>query len=75
MRALRLRRVTVLGEGHARRLLEDVDDAAEKIRIILTDESLRNRLVEQGYEWAGSFSWERNSREILDYLQEIIDAS
>ncbi|MEA2069278.1 MAG: glycosyltransferase family 4 protein [Verrucomicrobiota bacterium] len=52
----------------------DIDDAASKVRNILTDEPLRNRLVEKGYEWAGGFSWERNTREILEYLQEIIDA-
>ncbi len=52
----------------------DIDDAAFKIRSILTDEPLRERLVETGYEWASRFSWERNTREILEYLQEIIEA-
>jgi glycosyltransferase involved in cell wall biosynthesis len=52
----------------------DLEDAAAKVRKILTDEPLRTRLVKQGHEWANTFSWERNTREILDYLQEIIDA-
>lgn len=51
----------------------DIDDAASKVRNILADEPLRNRLVEKGHEWANTFSWERNTREIHDYLQEIID--
>ena len=50
-----------------------VISSASKVRNILTDEPLRNRLVEKGHEWANTFSWERNTREILDYLQEIID--
>jgi glycosyltransferase involved in cell wall biosynthesis len=52
----------------------DVDDAADKVRTMLTDDPLRQRLVEKGLDWASGFSWERNSREILEYLQEIIDA-
>ena len=52
----------------------DVDDGAAKVRQMLTDDALRQRLVEKGYEWGGSFSWERNTREILEYLQEIIGA-
>ncbi len=51
----------------------DIDDAASKVRQILTDEPLRDRLVKKGQDWAKTFSWERNSREIIDYLQEIID--
>ncbi len=52
----------------------DIEDGASKVRKILTDDTLRERLVKKGYEWGGSFSWERNTREILEYLQEIIDA-
>ena len=52
----------------------DIEDGASKVRKMLTDDALRERLVEKGYEWGGSFSWERNQREILDYLQEAIDA-
>ncbi|MDF7798960.1 glycosyltransferase family 4 protein [Pontiellaceae bacterium B1224] len=52
----------------------DIEDGASKVRKILTDEALRERLVAKGCEWGNSFSWERNSREILDYLQEILAA-
>jgi len=52
----------------------DVDDAASKIRQILTDEPLRGRLVEKGRGWASGFCWERNTLEIIDYLKEIIEA-
>jgi len=52
----------------------DIADAASKVRSILTDEPLRERLVQKGHEWATTFSWECNTREILEYLQEIIDA-
>ncbi len=50
----------------------DLDDAAAKVRAVLADPSLACRLVEQGLEWAAGFSWERNSREMLAYLEEIV---
>lgn len=53
----------------------DISNAASKVRDILTDESLRERLVQNGYKWAGGFSWERNTREILEYLHEIVRSS
>jgi len=53
----------------------DIKDGAAKVRQILTDDALRGRLVEKGFEWAGGFSWERNTREILEYLQEVINAA
>lgn len=49
----------------------DTNDAAFKVRGILIDEPLRERLIEKGHEWAFTFSWERNTREILEYLQGI----
>jgi glycosyltransferase involved in cell wall biosynthesis len=49
----------------------DIDDAASKIQKILTDKPLRDRLVKKGYEWANTFSWERNSQEILALLEKI----
>jgi glycosyltransferase involved in cell wall biosynthesis len=52
----------------------DIDDAASKVRNILTDEALRQRLVDKGFMWASEFSWERNTREIFEYLQEIVGA-
>lgn len=50
----------------------DINDAASKVRSVLTNEPLRDRLVEKGRGWASTFSWERNTREILEYLHEMI---
>lgn len=52
----------------------DIDDGASKVRKILTDDALRKRLVARGYEWGNSFSWERNTHEILECLKEIVDS-
>lgn len=53
----------------------DVEDAATKVRRVLADPELAGRLSANGLRRAAEFSWERNTREILEYLQEIIDAS
>ncbi len=52
----------------------NIEDGASKIRRILMDGALRDRLVEKGCEWAGGFSWDRSARETMAYLREIIDA-
>jgi len=51
----------------------NIDDAASKIRKILSDPGLAGALSVNGLERAAEFSWERNTREILEYLQEIIN--
>jgi glycosyltransferase involved in cell wall biosynthesis len=51
----------------------DLEDAVSKVRRILSDDDLRTQLTQAGLHWAGSFSWERNTREILHYLEEILE--
>jgi len=50
----------------------DIDDAAQKIRNILNNESLSKTLVENGLKRASSFSWKKNCKEIADLLKKII---
>ncbi len=50
----------------------DLEDAAGKVRRILSDDGLRARLTQGGLEWASTFSWERNTQEILQYLKQIM---
>lgn len=51
----------------------NIDDAASKIREILSDPGLANALSANGLERAAEFSWERNTDEMLKYLQEAVE--
>ncbi len=44
----------------------NVSDIAQKIRLLLSDEVLRRRLVDAGRKRAGEFSWDRCARETLE---------
>ncbi len=49
----------------------DLDDAAGKVKLVLSDSELHARLIESGC-WRGSeFSWERNSDEMIEYLEQL----
>ncbi len=48
---------------------ESVDEIADGMRRIATDEELRRRLVERGRRRAREFSWETCARETLRVLE------
>ena len=43
----------------------DVDEIAEAIYRVLTDENLRKDLIKKGLERVSQFSWEKTARETL----------
>ncbi len=43
----------------------DVDEIAEAMHKVLTDENLRGTLIEKGFRRASQFSWEKTARETL----------
>ncbi|MDF7808349.1 glycosyltransferase family 4 protein [Pontiellaceae bacterium B12219] len=47
-----------------------VEDAASKVRKILTDSRLARSLSVEGLKRASEFSWVRNSEEMIQYLEE-----
>lgn len=49
----------------------NVDDIANKMKTLLEDEEVRNKLVEKGYQQAKKFSWEKTARETLAVLEEV----
>ncbi|MBN2683924.1 MAG: glycosyltransferase family 4 protein [Pontiellaceae bacterium] len=53
----------------------NLDAAADKVKSILSDFGLQARLIENGRRRAAEFSWERNSREMIDYLEQIVRKS
>ena len=49
----------------------DLDDACEKVRAVLCDKELQSQLIKKGSARAAEFSWERNSREMIECLKRI----
>jgi glycosyltransferase involved in cell wall biosynthesis len=52
---------------------DDVADAAAKVRQVLLDEGLCERLRDRGLERAGEFSWDRNTEEMLALLKRTVE--
>ena len=50
---------------------ENVFDIARGITEVLTNEDLRQDLIEKGHRQAESFSWARTAREVLELYEEI----
>jgi glycosyltransferase involved in cell wall biosynthesis len=50
---------------------DDADAAAAAIRSVLTDQILRQRMIEAGFRQSGRFSWSSSARQVLDILSSI----
>jgi len=53
----------------------DIDQASRKVKAVLTDKELQARLIDHGFRRAAEFSWERNSREMIEYLERIVESA
>lgn len=51
---------------------KDVDEMAEKIKQVLTDEKLRKKLIKNGYAQLKKFSWERMAKQTLEIYKRVI---
>jgi len=50
---------------------DDIDELADAILRILTDQNLRKQLIQRGYERAKAFTWERTAKETLEVFEEV----
>lgn len=50
---------------------KDVDDITRTIEKVLSDEKLRESMIEKGYEQVKKFSWAKAGREVLEVLKEV----
>jgi glycosyltransferase involved in cell wall biosynthesis len=50
----------------------DVEDIAKAITTVLTDDGLREDLIEKGYQNVKRFTWETTARKTLDLLESLI---
>lgn len=53
----------------------DIDGIAKSIQSVLTDNELRNRMVEKGFDRASLYSWERTADETWKLLQKALHSS
>lgn len=51
----------------------DVQDMANKIESIITDEKLRKKHIEKGYKVVKQYSWERMARQTLEVFNQALD--
>lgn len=49
----------------------DVNDIADKMEQVLTDDDLRNELIARGHERVKHFRWEESGRKLLKILEEV----
>lgn len=52
----------------------NVESIAEGIHKVLTDETLRKRLIEKGLERVKLFSWEKSAKEHIKIFEEILNS-
>jgi len=50
----------------------DITDIAQKIRMILNDESLQQKLIAKGLEHVKAFTWEKTAKEYLKTFKNIL---
>lgn len=50
---------------------EDIDDIAQAMKKLVTNEKLRHELIEKGKKQITKFSWEKAAKETLDILEDV----
>ena len=50
----------------------DIFDMSEKIKKVLEDKKLRDRMIKEGLEQVKKFSWEKSAREVLKVLESAV---
>jgi glycosyltransferase involved in cell wall biosynthesis len=50
---------------------QSVDDIADKINKVISDEKLREEMIKKGYNQVKKFSWEKTAKETLKVLEEL----
>jgi len=50
----------------------DIDDMTQKIKTVLTDKSIRERLIKNGFNQVKKYSWEKMARETLLVYQRVL---
>jgi glycosyltransferase involved in cell wall biosynthesis len=53
---------------------QSVDDIAQKIEMVVSDEKLRAEMVKKGYNQVKQFSWEKTAKQTLKVLEDLGNA-
>lgn len=51
---------------------KDSNDLADKIEILIKDYNLRNKIKNNGYEWAKNLTWDSNAKRLKLVLEKVI---
>lgn len=54
---------------------ENVEEMAQKISEVLSNESLRKELVKKGHKQVGKYSWEKMAQETLEVYNSVLESS
>jgi glycosyltransferase involved in cell wall biosynthesis len=49
----------------------NIEDMAQKIKMVLTDTNLREEMIKKGYNQIKKFSWEKTAKETLEVLESL----
>ncbi|TSC73174.1 MAG: group 1 glycosyl transferase [Parcubacteria group bacterium Gr01-1014_38] len=52
---------------------EDEEEITSALRLLLADQGVRTRLVEQGRAWIQQFTWERTARQTLEVYARVLE--
>jgi glycosyltransferase involved in cell wall biosynthesis len=51
----------------------NIEQLAQKIALVLRDESLRNRMRVDALAWGRSFNWEESAKKMITFLENVIE--
>jgi glycosyltransferase involved in cell wall biosynthesis len=50
----------------------NIQELADKIKLIFSDEKLRNHLSNGAVDWAKTFSWDKSANEMIELMQKVL---
>jgi glycosyltransferase involved in cell wall biosynthesis len=50
----------------------NINDIKEKMKIVATDASVRQRLIDRGFERVKEFKWDKMAKEVLEVYNSIV---
>ena len=50
----------------------NIEELSQEIKLILTDEKIRNNLIEKGKQKLDTFSWKKNAQKVLETYQKMV---
>ena len=52
---------------------KNVNDLIEKIKTLLLDDKLKNKLIKSGYIQSKKYKWDNSANKVIDLIRNIVD--